>query len=195
MMGKGFRGREESADDHRKNGAAGRRAGHRRRQNSSEERFASNGAPAPSLEDLRQLEEAAVRAWRLGRFESLLQLTARLIRLNGREPGYYVLRGLACQGLGEFSRARRAFESAQLLAAGTPYRDVVRQYLSALDVWQAEVFLAWIKCDPTLRRLYAANPSATLQRLGFSLSSEDRFRKYVGASDESSSWRMGTAIN
>ena len=112
------------------------------------------------------LEVLARSLWQLQKFDELISITRRLIKLDPYNPGYHMLRGAAFQCLSMFGEATKAY--ARATASGnTADADRSMQLISELRDWQANLLSTLLEEDPAFRAAYSRDPQAACQSKGF----------------------------
>jgi tetratricopeptide (TPR) repeat protein len=112
------------------------------------------------------LEVLARSLWQLQKFEDLVSITRRLIRLDPYNPGYHMLRGAAFQCLSMFGEATKAYARATANNS-SPDADRSMQLISELRDWQANLLSTLLEEDATFRAAYSRDPQAACQSKGF----------------------------
>lgn len=112
------------------------------------------------------LEVLARSLWQQQKFDELITITRRLIRLDPYNPGYHMLRGVAFQCLNLFGEATKCY--ARATANGnSPDADRSMQLISELRDWQANLLSTLLEEDPAFRAAYSRDPQAACQSKGF----------------------------
>ncbi len=115
---------------------------------------------------LPSLELIAKCQWKQGQFEEALHTIDRLVALNPYEPGYFLLRGAACEGLGLVGDAiaayRRCLVNPDSAAAKTAATELPR-----LLEWQARTLTTLLEEDRCFRIAYDRNPEEACKSRGF----------------------------
>ncbi len=112
------------------------------------------------------LEVLARSLWQLQKFEDLISVTRRLIRLDPYNPGYHMLRGAAFQCLSMFGEATKAYARATT-HGNSPDADRSMQLISELRDWQANLLSTLLEEDAAFRAAYSRDPQAACQSKGF----------------------------
>ena len=113
-------------------------------------------------------ELVARSQWRLGQFEEALRTIDRLVSLNPYEPGYFYLRGMILQGLGQCGIAIEAMQRC-LSFEDSPVAEQAMTALKELEQWQAVLIAEALESDPVFRIQYARNSFEACQAKGFRL--------------------------
>lgn len=86
--------------------------------------------------DLGALEEMAHALWQGERYDEVIRVTTRLLRLNPYEPGYRYARGLAALARGDLGASVKDLRMALDQSDCPDFRDKVREVLSSVRAWQ-----------------------------------------------------------
>jgi|CXWL01.1.fsa_nt_gi tetratricopeptide (TPR) repeat protein len=123
-------------------------------------------------------ELVARSQWRLGQFSEALLTLERLVSLNPYEPGYFYLKGMILQGLGQCGSAIEAMQRC----LGFDESPVAGQALTALkelEQWQAILIADALASDRVFRIEYARNPVLACQSKGFRLTIAEQSRAHA----------------
>jgi tetratricopeptide (TPR) repeat protein len=113
------------------------------------------------------LEVLAKAQWQAGQFAQLSKTIETLIKLNPYEPGYFELRGFACQALGQLGESIRSFARARDNSAAA------RAAVEDLRAFQVGIVLDLMKCDATFRIRYRRDAGDACRSVGLDLLPDD----------------------
>lgn len=132
----------------------------------AESEQAARAILADNPNHLGALELLAKVEWRLERNSDALATLQKLVTLNPFEPGYFYMRGLIYQALGQFREASDSLARA-VAFEGTPMSQAATVALEDLEAWQKSLIAQLAQDDPEFRLRYAQDPAAAIQQRGF----------------------------
>ena len=123
-------------------------------------------------------ELVARSQWRLGQFEEALQTLEKLVSLNPYEPGYFYLKGMILEGLGQCGIAIEAMQRC-LSFDDSPVSGQALTALKELEQWQAVLIAEALQTDKAFRFEYARNAAAACQSRGFRFAHAEQSRAHA----------------
>lgn len=111
------------------------------------------------------LEMMARCQWRTSDFESALATVGGLVKLNPYEPGYFYLRGLIFQSLGQVANAAISFERCRAFP-DSELALKAEQSIRELHTWQQEGIQHLLELDQEFRLRYLQDSASALSERG-----------------------------